>query len=125
MGLKRTRRYGLHAKPFRGVGPPVRQPITPVVLFLLSCRRSRGLLAAELADQAVSAVCVASVEEALNHLAVTPPRVIVLDLLLQACKGEAFLSHVRRTGQAELLAGQRVHSVLRKGPGVAAATAQK
>jgi PAS domain S-box-containing protein len=100
------------------------------------------LLAVALADDGLSAVCVATAEEALNRMTAAPPRVIVLDLLLPGMQGESFLSHLRKTPagadipvvvvtvkdlspeEHALLKGLGVHSVLRKEPGVAAATAR-
>jgi signal transduction histidine kinase/CheY-like chemotaxis protein len=123
-------------------------PIAPVaattgdVLVVEDGSSFAQLLEAELGGQGFSAICVTSAEEALDQMAITPPRMIVLDLLLPGMAGEEFLAQVRATSGGgelpivvvtvkdlsptdhEILAGLAVHSVLRKGPGVAAEAAR-
>jgi CheY-like chemotaxis protein len=98
------------------------------------------LLEAELANRNISAVWVASAEEAVEQLAAERPKALVLDLLLPGVQGEQFLQGLQiGTGldlpvivvtdkdltQAErmTLAQLRVQAILRKQPDVGATAA--
>jgi signal transduction histidine kinase/CheY-like chemotaxis protein len=96
------------------------------------------LLAAELADRGLTSVWAASVEDALEQIAVDRPRAVMLDLLLPGAEGDVFLRRLRASGGGDipvvvvtvkdLTAMEKrtfedlgVVAVLRKGSGVAMA----
>jgi DNA-binding response OmpR family regulator len=60
------------------------------------------LLEAELANHSLSAVRVASAEEALDQLEVEKPKAVVLDLLLPGLQGEVFLKRLRDGNGADV-----------------------
>lgn len=100
------------------------------------------LLVAELEARGVCAAFVASAEAALHHLATTRPRILLLDLILPGMSGEVLLRRIRAIGGTDLpvvvitvkdldpaerrvLDELRSVSVMRKGPGVARAVAER
>lgn len=99
------------------------------------------LLEAELATRGLTGTIVQTAEAGLKEVATSPPRAVLLDLLLPGMQGEGFLAGLREKGLGHVpvvvvtikelreperlaLAREGVTSILRKGPGVAAAAAE-